>query len=78
MSNEKTTADDKSLFPRTTIFAATEDGMTAVTIPLRDWFAGQALAGILATGGLEPDVAASMALEAADNMIAMLAERDKS
>ena len=74
VSDERTTADDKPIFPRTTIFAATEDGMTAVTFPLRDWLAGQALAGILASGGLAPEDASSMAYEVAD---AMIAERDK-
>lgn len=47
---------------------------------LRDWFAGQALAGIIACPGAEPDDAsrdgcASLAYEFADAMIAERAKR---
>lgn len=49
--------------------AYTQGGMT-----LRDWFAGQALAGIIAHadkfGSLAPTIAAEAAYEAADAMLA--------
>lgn len=69
-------------FPVPMIPIDREGGFTEVResgMSLRDWFAGQALAGIIACPGAEPDDAsregcASLAYGFAD---AMLAEREK-
>lgn len=62
----------------------THGGVTRVRsnpgMSLRDWFAGQALAGILAnpgTGGAGPEVIARLATAIYVVADAMLAERDK-
>lgn len=53
-----------------TPYAERQDGMS-----LRDWFAGQAIIGLLTSGlGTPLDVVTSAAFEVAD---AMLAEREK-
>jgi len=64
--------DNPPAFPRPGFEqpAGMQDGMT-----LRDWFAGQALAGLLAhASGEDPHKAPEMAYRLAD---AMLAEREK-
>jgi hypothetical protein len=72
MSDPKTKPDNPQAFPRTHSHGPSADGMT-----LRDWFAGQALAGVLQLPGTfavrvtQPEVAACC-YEMAD---AMLAER---
>jgi hypothetical protein len=66
MSDKKTGGPAFPTEPRSSVHGKKYDGMT-----LRDWFAGQALAGLLAQGGSatwERD--AENAYQAADAMIA--------
>jgi|NOAtaT_7_FD_contig_51_1432783_length_295_multi_1_in_0_out_0_2 hypothetical protein len=60
--------DGSSLSPVTHYHVAVQG------IPLRDWFAGQALAGLISVDGLDAETASWQAYQYAD---AMLRSRDK-
>lgn len=59
-------------FPIATVDGFSHDGMT-----LRDWFAGQALAGIATASGYQGLPWGRVAVEAYSSADAMLAERSK-
>lgn len=63
MSDEKK-PNNPRVFPHTEFGGAEHYGMT-----LRDWFAGQALAGLLAKGETGEDVLADVAYSYADDMM---------
>lgn len=66
-----TSIDGGAAFPVATIDGFSQDGMS-----LRDWFAGQALAGMMARHGItSPDDVAQASYRIADAMIAARQER---
>ncbi|NLF01133.1 MAG: hypothetical protein GX601_09170 [Anaerolineales bacterium] len=70
--NDKTHNDGGPAFPSDWPHGCTDEGMS-----LRDWFAGQAVAGIMANIGFNqflPEIISKSAWAVAD---AMLAERDR-
>lgn len=60
-------------FPRTsTSFASNQDGMT-----LRDWFAGQVMAGLLASASAKAETWEEYAADAYEVADALLTERER-